>query len=197
MRVSLETESYTVEPFSDNELISGRPGSYYIVDLKASTGRGVWQFGLGDYTVEAFDRDFGRSLVAFVRDIVRPVEKEADYALFVRGSADRDIGSDFKREQKKGFQYKAARYFPSVDQDRYISTAKIREIPIMYTNEDLPFLRAVFMQERLSTEVYGLKEPVILEGIVNKADEDERLRNATVFLFVKWPPRKKVGGNNT
>jgi hypothetical protein len=194
---SLDTEFYRIEPFPENELVSGSPGYYYVVDLKSAFKKEVWRFKLEEYTVNVFDRDFGRSVAAFVRDIIEPIESVAKYRLFVRGSADRDAGNDFRGNFAPKHRYSSVIYLQySEGEGNYGPIPKVRAIAEPFTNEDLPFLRAEFMQNKLGSKVYGLQEePAILEGVVNRAEENESLRNATVFLFVDWEAKgSRPGG---
>jgi len=189
---SLDTDFYRIEPFPDDELVSGSHGYYYIVDLKSVYKKEVWRFKLEDYTVDNFDRDFGRSVAAFVRDIIEPIESVAKYKLFVRGSADRDIGNDFRGNFAPRHRYSSVTYLQySEGEGNYGPNPKVHEIEEPFTNKDLPFLRAKFMQGKLGSKVYDLREePVILEGEVNQAEKNESLRNATVFLFVDWETKR-------
>lgn len=193
---SIEGNGYAIEPAPVGDLVEGQEGSYYIVDLRSAANQRAWEFELGKYTLDTFDRDFSRSVTTFVRDIIKPLEGKATYRLFVRGSADRDLGNDFRGQPVDGYNYSSVQYFPAVGRDQYRSAERTHPIPRQFTNDDLPFLRAAFMQEKLSLQVYGLKSPDILEGEV-VLKEDQASRNATVFLFIDWQgsePHSAAGG---
>jgi len=197
LRGRFEGNGYVVEPAPVGDLVEGQEGAYYIIDLRSAADQKAWEFKLGEYTLDTFDRDFSRSVATFVRDIIRPLEGRASYRLYVRGSADIDRDNDFRGKSVDGYHYDSVKFFPAIGSDQYRNMAQFRSIPRSFTNNDLPFLRAAFMQEKLSLQVYGLKMPDILEGVV-VPEEDEARRNATVFLFIEWPkadgPRESIRG---
>lgn len=195
LQVPIKGNGYTIEPAPVGDLFEGQEGSYYTIDLRSAADQKAWGFKLGEYTLDTFDRDFSRSISTLVRDIIKPLEGKASYRLFVRGSADRDLDNDFHGKLVDGYNYSSVQYFPAIGPDQYRNAVHTRQIPRQFTNNDLPFLRAAFMQEKLSLQAYGLKAPDILEGVV-VLKEDEASRNATVFLFIDWPKADKPHGTD-
>jgi hypothetical protein len=186
LSVIINNENYIITPLSTDELVEGKKGAYYLVDLKSADTQKIWHFKLGEYTIKLFDREFAQSISVFKQNVLEQLGgSKTPYELFSRGSADRDLGDDFRTALTEDYN-KSITYLPRVDEEKYLSSPKVHQPRSPATNKDLPFLRAAFMQRKLSTGEPRLKKPSILEGEVNEEQESEGLRNAMVFLFVDW-----------
>jgi hypothetical protein len=169
---------------SENNLVEGQVGSYYRVRLKDANNQRTWLFRNEEYTISAFDEDFGVSVNRFNRDLIYPLEAEGiDYHLYVRGEADRDDDNDFKEEILPLHNYEIVSYLPSAGRGTYRPDFEEHLISQEFTNEDLPFLRAEFLRRTL-LRTYSLNSDV-LEGEVTNEVRDED-RQATVYLFINW-----------
>lgn len=187
LRVTINNKFYTITPVPVDEMIKGLRGGYYLVDLKSADKQQIWKFKLGEYIVPAFDRLFAQSIAAFRSAIIGRLPEGTTYELFVRGSADRDLKNDFKGDLVEPYLYTEVPYLPRISAEQYIFASQARTISFPFLNKDLPFLRAAFMKSKLSTGESALRVPFILEGSIDEIQEDEELRNATVFLFINWP----------
>ena len=181
MGARLSTPSYDVEVYPDRELIGGRLGRYYVVDLKEAASGVRYYFEGGRYTISRSSAEFRTSLNAFIADVLAKMEGNVRYDLFVRGSADR---KPYQGRFEPGFEYRQVRFLRSAGGDRYRTEPGERTIENVVRNEDLPDLRATFIRN-LVAESYPVKPPVVLEGSVTPK-LDNRDRNVELILFVEW-----------
>lgn len=181
MAVKMSTPSYDVEVYPDREMVGGRRGRYYVVDLKNADSGIRFFFEGGRYTLSRADGEFRRSLNAFVLDILNKLDGNVRYDLFVRGSADR---APYEGRFEDGHLYRQIRFLRNGGGDRYTSEMGERTLGSMVRNQDLPELRAMFLS-RLVADIYPVKPPYILEGGVT-GKTSNRDRNAELILFVDW-----------
>ncbi|MEO1694704.1 MAG: hypothetical protein AAFR55_05655 [Pseudomonadota bacterium] len=181
MNFGFETEHFEVEVYPDNEMVKGQQGKYYVIDIKNAETGTRFQFGGGKYTLARSSKAFRRGLRSFMREVVQTVEGNADYVLFVRGSAD---SIPYSGRHENGYDYREVRFMPSVEEGKYVNNFKTQEIGKRIRNRDLPFLRAEFLRQVVS-EVYPLKPAIVLQGEVTRAANKED-RNAELILYVNW-----------
>lgn len=181
MAVKMSTPSYDVEVYPDRELVGGRRGRYYVIDLKNADSGVRFFFEGGRYTLNRADGDFRRSLNAFVLDILNKLEGNVRHDLYVRGSADR---APYEGRFEDGHLYRQIRYLRNAGGDRYTSDVGERQLGTVVRNQDLPDLRAMFLS-RIVADAYPVNPPKILEGAVT-AKTRNRDRNAELILFVDW-----------
>lgn len=181
MGARLTTPNYDVEVYPDRELIGGRPGRYYVVDLKEAASGVRYYFEGGRYTISRSSAEFRSSLNAFIADVLGKMEGNVRYDLFVRGSADR---KPYQGRFEPGFEYRHLRFLRSAGGDRYRTETGERMLDNVVRNEDLPDLRATFIRN-LVAESYPVKPPIVLEGSVTPK-HDNRDRNVELILFVDW-----------
>jgi hypothetical protein len=177
----LSTPSYDVEVYPDKEMIKGRQGRYYVVDLKNATSGIRYFFAGGKYTLGLGNAEFRTSLNTFIGDILGKFEGKVRYDVFVRGNAD---GKPYQGAFEPGFEFHTIKYVRSLGNDKFGLDTSERSIGQSVQNEDLPDLRAAFMQ-KVITEAYPLKPPTILQGTVT-GKTDDRDRNAELILYVDW-----------
>ena len=182
MGAQMKTESYDVSTYPDNELIRGKRGRYYVVDIKDAAQGVRFHFDAGKYTIATRQEQFRSSLNKFVQDILEKVHGKVDYQIFVRGSAD---SAQFRGRFEPGHEYRNVRYLRTLGGDKYgneLGTLRIDGNSIQ--NTDLPNLRAAFLQ-RVVGSVYALSEPVILDGsVTSKVAQADR--NAELIVFLNW-----------
>lgn len=181
MAYGYSTDDYNVEVFPDNEMIKGKKGSYYVIDLKDAEGGAKFGFAAGKYTLDRSDKKFRKALSVFMRDVAEKLEGNIDYQLMVRGSAD---AAAYRGLQNKDYQYREISYLPEVGEGRYLTTETVRQVEVKIVNEDLPFLRAKYLKE-LVGDVYPTSVANILEGQIT-SKVNKRDRNAELLLFVNW-----------
>ena len=181
MGAKLSTPSYDVEVYPDKELVRGRQGRYYVVDMKNATSGIRYFFPGGKYVLSVGNQEFRSSLNAFVADILSKFEGKVRYDLFVRGTAD---GKPYEGRFEPGYEFRSIKYIRSLGADKYGTETAQRDVADTVHNADLPDLRAAFMQ-KLIADIYPLKRPDILEGTVTGKTDDHD-RNAELILFVDW-----------
>ena len=181
MAFGYETKDFRIEPYPDNEVVKGRKGRYYVVDMKNAQSGIRFNFQSGRYTIDRSGRAFRQALSAFARDVAKKLEGNVDYELYVRGSAD---AAAYNGQPERGFEYNRVSYMPAVGDGRYVKAVEKRSIGRKIKNADLPYLRAEFLRN-VVRDVYPVKPPQILEGTVtrkiNNAD-----RNVELILFADW-----------
>ena len=181
MSARLSTPNYDVEVYPDKEMIRGRPGRYYVVDLKNATSGIRYFFAGGKYTLGLGNPEFRTSLNTFIGDILSKFEGKVRYDLFVRGNADE---KPYQGPFEAGYEFKTIKYVRSLGNDKYGVDTSERSVGGYVRNEDLPDMRAAFMQ-RVIAEAYPLKAPTILQGTVTSKTDDKD-RNAELLLYVDW-----------
>ena len=181
MSARLSTPNYDVEVYPDKELVKGRQGRYYVVDLKNATSGIRYFFGGGKYTLGLGNPEFRTSLNTFIGDILAKFEGKVRYDLFVRGNAD---AKPYQGPFEPGYEFRTIKYVRSLGNDKYGVDTSERSLGSSVRNEDLPDMRAAFMQ-KVITEAYPLKAPTILQGsVTSKTDDGDR--NAELILYVDW-----------
>ena len=166
------------------ELVKGKSGSYYAVVLKDARRKRRFQFPSGRYVIRRFKTRFRASLAAFTRDVLAPLQSGVEYDLFVRGSASARPMRKSKRQLKR-MTFDEISYLPEVDDIYYdANDRKSRILPEKYGNEDLPYLRAAFMQQIVG-ETIKFAKPKILQSTVSTSKARSK-QYAEILLFVSW-----------
>ncbi|MEL6299101.1 MAG: hypothetical protein AAFQ45_11075 [Pseudomonadota bacterium] len=181
MAYGFETDHYGVQVYPDNELVGGKQGKYYVVDIKNAENGERFQFGGGKYTLSRSSKAFRNGLSVFMRDVVGKVEGNVDYVLFVRGSAD---SVPYRGRFEDGYEFRSVRFMRALGGGKYVSEFSEQTIGDRIRNRDLPFLRAEFLKSVVS-EVYPVRAPIVLEGSVTDA-RNKQDRNAELILYVNW-----------
>jgi hypothetical protein len=181
MATKMVTPSYEVENYPDRELIRGRVGRYYVVDLKNASSGVRFFFEGGKYTLARGSQEFRSSLNTFIGDVLSKFEGKVGYELFVRGSAD---AKPYEGAFEEGADFRRFQVAKALGNDKYGTAMTERVLESRVRNRDLPDLRAAFMQ-RLVAETYPTKPPTILEGQVTDKTAD-RDRNVELILYVDW-----------
>lgn len=184
MAVRMNEPSYAIELHPDNEMIKGRRGKYYAIDLKDAEAGIRFQFEGGRYVLDRRSDAFRSALNKFLADIVTKLQGNVSYDLLVRGSADITAFRN-TRQLEPSFPYQRIKYMTAIPGgDRYSTVLGEQLIGQNIRNEDLPNLRAAFLQDLIGKN-YPVQPPIVLEGAVTKkADNNDR--NAEIFLFVNW-----------
>lgn len=177
----MATNTYRVEPFAEGDLVGGRNGRYYRIDLKASKSGQFFTFDSGKYTLQASKADYKSAFQAFAGDVLKQLEGRASFELFVRGSAD---GQAYNGPFEPGFDYRRIAYLPSNGRGKYLANLATIGLGSTVRNADLPNLRGEFLRGYLA-QLYPLKPATLLEGQVMKKDSSAA-RNSELILFVAW-----------
>ena len=180
----IESDDFDLKILPTDELVQGRKGSYYVVFLKDATKKARFSFPGGRYVIEDFDTRFRRAVTSFVREVLAVIEGGTDYDIFVRGSSSATPMS-VERTLVPKREYVQIGYLPKIADGRYAgSPVQVHAVPRSYKNENLPFLRAAFLQDVVKT-FYPLKEPVVLQSDVAES-RDTAGQYAELILFVDW-----------
>jgi hypothetical protein len=181
LNTTMQTPNYEVSVYPDPELIKGKRGKYYIIDVKDAEQGARYFFQGGKYTISTRQEQFRSSLNTFVKDVLEKMQGRVEYQLMVRGSAD---SKPWRGQFEQGHEYKNLRYLKSIGGDKYVNETSDVILGMPLNNGDLPNLRAAFLQKVVGS-VYPVKEPVILQGTVSDKVSDGD-RNVELILFVNW-----------
>lgn len=181
----VRTPYYEVMPFLENELVSGKNGKYYIIDIKKAHKKNRIRFDAGQYTISAFESEYTNSISNFITDIISNIAGKVEYDIFIKGSADIAGNTTFSNHLNPNYEYKAVHYYPQdyTNSDKFIPIIESQKIPNIYKNKHLPNLRAKFISEKLK-DAYDM-DSIILDGNVS-LKVDKRDRNVLLLLFVRW-----------
>ncbi len=178
--VQMTTTSYKIGGLSEPELVGGRKGRYYLVELKNPKTGDRFTFDSGKYTFQSSRAAYKASFNSFAADVLKQLESKAKFDLFVRGSAD---GQAYQGALEPGFEFRKVTYLPS---SRGLYLANLATVPVasIVRNADLPNLRGEYLRGYLA-ELYPAKPATLLEGQVAKKD-NPAARNTELILFVAW-----------
>ena len=181
LNTAIQTPNYDVSVYPDPELIKGRRGKYYVIDVKDAEQGARYFFQGGKYTISTRQEQFRSSLNTFVKDVLEKMQGRVEYQLMVRGSAD---SKPWRGQFEPGHEYKNLRFLKAIGGDKYVNETSDLVLGTPLNNGDLPNLRAAFLQKVVGS-VYPVKEPLILQGTVSSQVSDGD-RNAELILFVNW-----------
>jgi hypothetical protein len=181
LNTTVQTANYDVSVYPDPELVKGRRGKYYIIDVKDAEQGARYFFQGGKYTISTRQEQFRSSLNAFVKDVLDKMQGRVEYQLMVRGSAD---AKPWRGQFEQGHEYANLRYLKSIGSDKYVNETSEIVLGTPLNNNDLPNLRAAFLQKVVGS-VYPVKPPLILQGTVSSQVSDGD-RNVELILFVNW-----------
>ena len=181
LNTTMRTPNYDVSVYPDPELIKGRRGKYYVIDVKDAEQGARYFFQGGKYTISTRQEQFRSSLNMFVKDVLEKMQGRVEYQLMVRGSAD---SKPWRGQFEPGHEYANLRYLKAIGGDKYVNETSDMILGSPLNNGDLPNLRAAFLQKVVGS-VYPVKEPLILQGTVSSQVSDGD-RNAELILFVNW-----------
>jgi hypothetical protein len=124
--------------------------------------------------------------MTFRNDVTDVLSDSVPHRIFVQGSADASGKDAPSLAQLIDGEAKQITFLPNLGEgsNRFSARSEIQIVPKDYANVHLPNLRASFVQERL--QVFDITA-TILEGEVTRT-ENRLDRNATMVMFVGWPP---------
>jgi hypothetical protein len=188
LEMGIETTYYQTNKIPESEIVEGKQGNYYFIDLKNVVTKEVLFFKPGKYTIDSLDREFSQSITSFYREVWNTLQKDERIEIFVLGSAD-VIGNESFRGTVEDVDcqsedFLATSVFPRIDtnSNRYSRSSESQLMSGEYKNRDLPNLRARFVQCKLK-EAYSDLNPKILQGSVSP-EAGEHFRNVSLILFV-------------
>ena len=176
----MATGAYKVEALTEPELVMGRRGKYYVIELKNSNSGDRFTFDSGKYTFQSSRGAFKASFHSFAADVLKQLEGRAKFSLYVRGSADAQA---YTGALEPGFEYRSLSYLPS-SRGKYLANLATAPVPQIVRNAELPNLRGEYLRKYLG-ELYPSAPISLLEGTVTKKD-NPAARNTELILFVGW-----------
>ena len=176
----MSTGTYKIESMSETELVDGRKGRYYLVELKNPKTGDRFTFDSGKYTFQSSRTAYKSSFNAFAADVLKQLEGQAKFELLVRGSAD---AQSYNGQLEPGFEYRKISYLPST-RGKYLANLATTNVSQTVKNTDLPNLRGEYLRGFLA-ELFPVSKATLLEGYVTKKD-NPAARNTELILFVGW-----------
>jgi len=176
----MSTGTYRVEAMGEPELIDGRKGRYYLIELKNAKTGDRFTFDSGKYTFQSSRAAYKASFNAFAADVLKQLEGQAKFDLFVRGSADAQA---YNGQLEPGFEYRKISYLPS-SRGKYLANLATTNVSQSVKNTDLPNLRGEYLRGYLG-ELFPTAKATLLEGYVTKKD-NPAARNTELILYVGW-----------
>ncbi len=178
----MATPNYRVELLADRELLNGQPGRYYSIELRQpKTGNRI-AFESARYTLQGNARDeFTTAFQGFEADVLRQLEGQTEFDVYVRGSAD---SQSYTGAMEKGFEYARATYLPTTGRGQHLLTPATIGLNSIVKNSDLPHLRGEFLRSTVA-QLYPAKTVLALEGTMLKK-VTAAARNTELVLFVAW-----------
>lgn len=177
----MATSAYRVEPMSDPDLVTGRLGRYYRIDLKSPKSGQLFTFDSGKYTLQGNKAEYRLAFQSFAGDVLKQLEGRTSFEIFVRGSAD---GQAYSGPFEPGFEFRRLAYLPGNGRGKYLANPASVALGNTVRNIDLPNLRGEFLRGYLA-QLYPVKPATLLEGQVMKKD-NPAARNTEIILFVAW-----------
>lgn len=190
IKVSKHTKYYEVKEVNQ-DLVKGKKGKCYLVNLKSADAEEMVLFKAGKYVINDPNNSFAISLDDFMANVyLRLKDEGVNCQLYVKGSADVSGHTTFLKKiderygSKEGFT--KIEYLKALDKGHNFFTNEIQtqRIGDEYSNSDLPFLRGKFIQYWIKQR-FNSVTPIILEGAVEGKKPNASLRNAYLYLFVE------------
>lgn len=192
METTYETESFRIRRNLNDEYIEFNKGKYYFIDINNIKTQKVLKFKPGEYVIDSVYEGYHKPILDFydlvVSEIVRYGE---DYQIFIKGSADKSADKTFERKFDPRFKPLGGKikYYIKIYNQKSKFKPEFEETIITepIRNEDLPNLRATFLQAVLRDNFNYIKEAILLDGGVSDRVHEEDI-SATLILF--WPEKK-------
>jgi hypothetical protein len=175
---------YEIKRYPNREVVKGKVGKYYIIDLKDADSKVLILFNLGKYTKDEFDRLFLNAMSKVKEDVFSQLDAgKISYRIYVRGSA--DIVGDKRPSIGKLLEGDSREITYLVknpnNPNQYLQESQTQIVPKDFANKHLPNLRAAYIQDKLKDLDLSC---TILDGSVTQR-EGEQDRNALILLY--WP----------
>jgi hypothetical protein len=173
----LKRDDYEVRTALQQDVLEGRKGKLYEIDIKKADKVGSLNFGPGSVSEDVY--------VGRFKSVMRKIQDELSFEpaggdLYLLGSADKKSALTFM--DKRPTKYSTITYLPRKEAkgSLFRSVAVTKKIPDHIRNKDLPNLRSLFVLDCLRT--MG-KDATILDGVVtDRVDANDR--TVVVLLFI-------------
>jgi hypothetical protein len=145
-----------------------------------ATGKG-YKFASASYSQVTPQAAFKKSLDKAIANIKGALDGQRTYQFYVRGKAS---AGRYNGKLAKGYDYSTIKVLERPKGSKsYQGDLVERKYGPKITNDDLPNLRAAYLQEYI-TKNYQVGEPIILDGKVSKSKEASK-QAVSVMLFVE------------
>ncbi len=180
----VDEPQYEIKRYPNREVVKGKVGKYYVIDLKDADSKILILFNLGKYTKDEFDRVFINAMSKVKGDVLSQLDAgKVSYNIYVRGSA--DIVGDKRPSIGKLMEGDSREITYLVknpnNANQYLQESQTQIVPKDFANKHLPNLRAAYIQDRLKDLDLS---STILDGSVTQREEEQD-RNALILLY--WP----------
>lgn len=179
----IESNIYYLDPLDHDELVTGYKGDYYTIDIKdAYLTKKVAFFEPGEF-VSDYEAQILTVIESVYKDIYENTKVDISrIRVFLRGQADAIPFKNGNAPYNDQLDSNRILYLPTITGTQFSSLYDTYRVPRYYENEDLPMLRAAFVQELIANRLPFASKPVILEGSVSvrKARDD---RNVQIIIF--------------
>ncbi len=176
-----ETPNYDIAALDTRELIQGRRGRYYSINLKSIASGNRFFFDQGKFTFTSSLPAFRTALSAFATEVTTKLDGIVPYELIVRGRAD---DRPWTGQVDPAARYQQVAFLRDLGSGSYLATPTVRRFDGALSNTDLPYLRAAYLAETLAAQ-FPAKPPLVLDSLVT-SNGDRTDRGVDVILYVDW-----------
>ena len=188
LSVTQETSYYKITPIPSPELVKNHKGNYFYIDILSSFNKRI-SFEKGEYMIDVMSIEFSNALGEFNKHYAEKAHHGGG-KVWVRGMADiLPIKSPKRFDPPRcanNQDFRSIEYYPSNGtasspyrySDNKLVTYFQRDT---YSNNDLPLLRARFVQCAFQT--ISPAEANIIQGAVDNT-ENEESRSAMLIFYI-------------
>jgi hypothetical protein len=176
-----ETPNYDIATIDSRELIRGRKGRYYTINLKTASSGNRFFFDLGKFTFTSSLPAFRTALSAFATEVTAKLDGHVPNELLVRGRAD---DSAWTGQVDPAARYQQVAFLRDLGSGTYLGTPTIRRFDGPLSNVDLPYLRAAYLNETVTAQ-FPSKPPLVLDSLIT-SNGDRTDRGVDLILYVDW-----------
>ena len=177
----LTSKDYNIVKTAKAEMVNGKKGHYYNINLKNPADGKGYKFASASYSQVTPEAAFKATLDKVMANIKGALDGRRDYQLYVRGKAS---AGRYNGKLAPGYEYTDMKVLEQpAGSSNYQDALVDRKYGPKITNDDLPNLRAAYLQEYIAKN-YEVKKPVILDGKVSKSKKASK-QAVSVMLFVE------------
>jgi len=191
LRAGSTTKNYKVSLVPHTQIVEENEGDYFYISLTNPITNSPFFFKEGKYTLEELDPDFLDALTIFQKTVLDKI-KILDAKIYIQGKADSlspSFRSDFRSFSCNNEPSSEISYHKKAEFGEYKYTKDLytKIIGTTYGNDDLPELRAKFLQckyKTISRDSSAEETPAeIIQGGVDRSI-NEISRNGTFLLYI-------------
>jgi hypothetical protein len=175
-----EGKNYSIRRLPQTDLVAGRPGEYFRIDLRNANDGSAFVFPAGRFTLGA-DRDLYReALVDLSNQIHKQLPDPSCYMLYLRGHA--DAGRLAMAHTSVDRAYRRIEFYPATAANQFGAETSVQILERNLENRHLPNLRAEFTKRQLDG-LFPNDRVAILEGRVSR-EVNADARGVFLILYV-------------